>query len=213
MGPFVSLSPRRNRGWPWPEDSFGLTPVHGPDGWCRACGVPSKPQSGSLVLQRRGITVQGAWMPYWRYDVICLEADLASRIARRFRVDLIDVEWHASPPGRAAQILVPTVGARWFDHDELRDRVTAEHGRPGETCGRCGAMRWLPLGFAPVPPLTTLTLPPLLDVPEFAEHDVVASPEWFGDGMSAFRHILVRRELAETIVAAGPRDFRIVEPD
>ena len=40
---------------------------------------------------------------------------------------------------------------------------------------------------------------------------IAASPEWFGDGWSAFREILVRRELAELIVASSPRDFRIQE--
>ncbi len=72
--------------------------------------------------------------------------------------------------------------------------------------------RWLPLSFDPIPPMTTEVLPPVLDVREFDEFDVVASPEWFGDGCNAFRQILVRRELASTIVAASPRDFRIVEP-
>ena len=36
-------------------------------------------------------------------------------------------------------------------------------------------------------------------------HDVVASPEWFGDGWKAYREVLFRRELAELIVAANPR--------
>ena len=66
--------------------------------------------------------------------------------------------------------------------------------------------------FEPIPPLTKETLPPLRNAPAFEEFDVVASPEWFGDGWNAFRQILVRRELAAMIVAASPRDFRIVEP-
>lgn len=40
---------------------------------------------------------------------------------------------------------------------------------------------------------------------------VAASPEWFGDGCQAFRQIIVRRRLAEMMVEASPRDFRIQE--
>ena len=209
---FVELSAKRNRGWPWPEDSWGLTPMYGEGGWCRACGVPRRTQCGSLVLQRKSFKIHGAWLPYWQYDAICLEAGLADEIARRFRVELIDVEWHASSPGQARQIVAPTVGGAWFDADELRKRTVAAHGSPGATCATCGTWRWFPLAFEPIPPLTKETLSPLREVPEFEEFDVVASPEWFGDGWNAFRQILVRRELASMIVAASPRDFRIVEP-
>jgi hypothetical protein len=212
VGEFVELSPKRNRGWPWPEDSFGLTPMYGADGWCRSCGVPQRSQCGSLVLQRKSFKVHGAWMPNWQFDVICLDAALADEIAGKFRVDLMDVKWHASFPGQARQIIAPTVGRDWFDADQLRGRVLAEHGRSGAACAACGMWRWLPLAFEPLPPLTKESLPPLRDAPEFEEFDVIASPEWFGDGWVAFRQILVRRELASMIVAASPRDFRIVEP-
>jgi hypothetical protein len=209
---FVELSPKRNRGWPWPEDCWGLTPMYGEDGWCRSCGVPRRSQCGSLVLQRKSFKVHGAWMPYWQYDAICLEAALADEIAGRFRVDLIDVEWHASSAGHAKQIVAPTVGDVWFDPDELRKRALAQHGTPGAACPDCGMWRWLPLGFEPTLPGRKQVLPPLREVPEFEHFDVIASPEWFGDGMSAFRQILVRRDVASMISAASTRDFRIVEP-
>ena len=54
--------------------------------------------------------------------------------------------------------------------------------------------------------------PPLLDVPGLDAVDVAASPEWFGDGLKAFRLLLFRRELADVLVAASPRDFEIVTP-
>lgn len=38
--------------------------------------------------------------------------------------------------------------------------------------------------------------------------DVAASPEWFGDSRNAYRQIVVRRELAQLVVDASPRDFR-----
>src|SRR5215203_4829243 len=116
----------------------------------------------------------GAWVPYWQYDAICIESGLADEIAERFRVHLLDVEWHATPPGKARQIIAPQVGDRWFNPDQLRARLIARHGTPGAECAECGVWRWMPLGFAPVPPLTTEVLPPLLDVPEF--EDAMWSP-------------------------------------
>src|SRR5215207_801246 len=132
-----------------PEKSFGLTPMYGADGWCGSCSVPRHPQCGSLVLQRKSFKVHGAWTPYWQYDAICLEAGLADEIAGRFGVDLVDVEWHASSPGHARQIIAPAVGAAWFDPGQLRTRTVAQHGTPGAACAACGVWRWLSLEFEP----------------------------------------------------------------
>ena len=215
MTDLVDLQTKRNRGWPWPEDSFGLTPMYGENGWCHSCGVPRHEQTGSIVLQRKGFKTSGrAWIPNWQFDVLCVQRDLAEDLAGRFTVELRDVEWHPSAPCEASQIVAPVVGDAWFDYDELRERAIADHGTAGATCEECGVWRWMPMGFAPVPPLSDVTLPPLLDLPDLADVDVAASPEWFGDGMKAFRLLLLRRELAEIIVAASPRDFsRVVQPD
>lgn len=104
MEPLAALILRRNRGWAWPEDSFGLTPMYGEDGWCQACGVPQRPQSGNLVLQRKGFAqVRGAWAPNWRYDMICLEKGTAERIAQDHAIDLRPVSWPRTSPGEAMQ--------------------------------------------------------------------------------------------------------------
>jgi hypothetical protein len=212
MREFVELSLRRNRGWPWPEDSWGLTPMFGEDGWCRSCGVPRHGQTGNLVLQTEGLkSIAGAWTPNWRFDAICLERGLAQRIADSFRVELRDVRWPRKASGEVRQIVIPTVGEVWFDHRELRERLLRRHGSAGALCRQCGVWRWMPLAFSPVPPLTDDVLPPLLDLPGLHDVDVAASPEWFGDGRQAFLQILARRELAEIIVDASPRDFRIQE--
>lgn len=203
MTEFVELYMKRNRGWPWPEDSWGLTPMFGEAGWCHSCGVPTGPQTGSLVLQRKSMKVEGAWVPNWRFDAICLERSVADEAARRFRIDLLNIEWRGVSPGDAQQIVVPSVGDVWFDHDELREKTIARHGTAGAACADCGTWRWMPLPFGMLPPLRIT--PPLADV------DIVASPEWFGDGWKAFRQILVRRELAEFITAASPRDFKVQE--
>ena len=187
--------------------------MYGEDGWCRACGIPNRPQCGPLTLQRSGLTVSGAWTPYWVYGTICLTSALAEEVTGRFRVDLRDVAWPKTPAGDVRQIVVPVVGTRWFDPDELQERATARHGSAGARCKECGVWRWMPLGFAPVPQLGSEVLPAVLDVPELEDVDVAASPEWFGDGGKSFRELLVRREFAEMLVQASPRDFRIVEPE
>lgn len=206
MNDFAELTLRRNRGWPWPESSWGLTPMFGEDGWCHTCGVPRRPQSGSLVLERKGFAkgVEGVWVPNWQFDVICLERRLAEAVTQQFDVELRAVEWHGSAPGEAVQLVVPTVGAQWFDPDELRRAALAQHGTAGAECSECGVWRWMPLAFGSLPPLR---ITPTLG------HEVVvaASPEWFGDGHKAFRQILVRRGLAERIARASPRDFKVSE--
>lgn len=203
MSDFVDLEFRRNRGWPWPEDSSGRTPMFGVDGWCHACGVPQREQCGSMVLQRRGLTVAGVWVPNWRFDTICLERDIAVEVAARFRVELREVGWPVSSPGDAMQIVIPSTPQNWFDEEQLRARVVERHGSAGARCDVCGIWRWLPLTFG--------WLPPVLDPSALDGYDIVASPEWFGDGWSALRQILVRRELAEFLRAASPRDFVIGE--
>ena len=205
MSDFVELSLRRNRGWPWPEGSWGLTPMFGEHGWCHACGVPQRPQCGSLVLQRKGFTtgVEGAWVPNWQFDVICLDGKLGARVAKRFDVELLEVGWRGTSPGDAVQIVAPTVGDAWFDPDELRAATIARHGTDGARCSECGVWRWMPLDFTR---LARLRISPAL-----GDVDVAASPEWFGDGWQAFRQVLLRRPLAEMIAAASPRDFVVSE--
>lgn len=201
MTEYVQLYWKKNRGWPWPEDSWGLTPMFGEDGWCHSCGVPNREQTGSIILGRKGMKAEGAWVPYWRYDAICLAGDVAREVDARFDVELKDVEWHGASPGQAKQIVVPSWGEAWFDPEELKAKTIERHGRDGATCPECGVWRWLPLVFGMLPPLRIT--PPLGNV------DIAASPEWFGDGWKAFRQILVRRELAELIAAASPKDFKV----
>ena len=201
MTDFVQLYWKRNRGWPWPEDSWGLTPMFGEDGWCRSCGVPKRSQSGSLVLQRKGMKVEGAWVPNWQFDVICLEQRVAVEVAARFDIQTREVGWHPTSAGEATQIVVPTVGPAWFDPEELREATIARHGVDGATCPECGVWRWMPLTFG--------FLPPLRITHSLDDVAIAGSPEWFGDGKQAFRQILVRRDLAEPIAAASPRDFKV----
>ena len=201
MTEYVELYFKRNRGWPWPEASWGLTPMFGEDGWCPSCGVPKHSQTGSVVLQRKGMKVEGGWVPNWRFDVICVEKAVAEEAASSFELDVRQVDWHPTSAGEAFQIVVPTIGEAWFDPDELRDKAIERHGVAGATCSACGVWRWMPLAFGSLPPLRIT--PPLDDLA------IAASPEWFGDGWKAFRQILVRRELAELLAAASPKDFKV----
>lgn len=205
MTEFVALESLRNRGWP--DQNRYLNRMYGEDGWCPACGVPRHAQTGQLLLRRSGLTPSGAWMPYWVYDTICLDAGLAERVARQFEVDLRPVAWQRSAPGDAFQLVIPTLADSWFDSQELAERVMARHAKhydkPGAMCPECGVWRWLPL--------PTESLPPLRILPRVGEVPIAASPEWFGDGWNAFRQVLVRRDLAEMIVKESPRDFAMVE--
>lgn len=199
---FVQLYWKRNRGWPWPEASWGLDSMYGENGWCRSCGTPLHSQTGPMTLQRKGLApLTGAWVPNWRFDSICLERSVAERVTDDFTVELREVAWPRAAPGEAMQIVARSVGEAWFNHAELRDRAIARHGTAGAACSACGIWRWMPM--------TSGLLPALQFQEERAHMDVVASPEWFGDGCQSFRQILVRRELACMIAAESPRDFKV----
>lgn len=203
MNDYVEIVLRRNRGWPWPEDCWGLSPMFGEDGWCRACGVPRRSQSGSIVLQRNGLTVSGGWVPNWQFDVYCLVLPLADEAAERFGVDLHRV---MSPNGgelEARQIVIESSPVAWFDPADLTRLITSIHGEASKTCPECGVTRWMPVSMDILPK-------PAMAVFEDAP-SVVASPEWFGDGWRSYRQILWRRDVADFLLAASPRDFTLDE--
>ena len=204
MTDHVWLSLRRNRGWPWPEESWGLSPMFGEHGWCRSCGLPLVTQNGSIVLRPRGMAPEGAWVPNWRFDAICMEGSLAEIAGSQFDLETRQVEWRGAQLRNASQIVAPSVGQMWFDPDDLRQAAVSRHGVDGALCADCGTWRWMPLAFE--------QLPALQDIPGLEDVDIAASPEWFGDGMKSFRQILVRRKLAMLLVSGSPRDFSMVEP-
>lgn len=149
---FVQLELKRNRGWPWPEDSWGLDSMYGPDGWCRSCGIPLQEQTGPLTLRASGMSpVQGAWVPNWRFDTICVEATLAARLGSEYRLETRPVAWHRNVQGAAMQIIAPTIKPEWFDPDALRTAAVSRHGSAGKNCAECCVWRWLPLPLELLP--------------------------------------------------------------
>jgi len=66
MMDYAELALRRNRGWPWPEKSRGLTPMYDEDGWCDSCGMPNRAQWAARAAAERA--QQCKW---------CLGAELA----------------------------------------------------------------------------------------------------------------------------------------
>jgi hypothetical protein len=176
--------------------------MFGEDGWCRSCGTPNREQTGELVLQRRGLTATGAWMPNWRFDVLCLDHALAVKVSERFKVRLRDVRSPKDTDDALARQLVFTLtDAAWFDPTAVRSSAIERHGATGDTCAACGTWRW--------PPLTWKLLP--APAVEGFTHGAaaVASPEWFGSGCQSFRQTLLLRPLAELIASSSPREFTI----
>jgi hypothetical protein len=104
-----------------------------------------------------------------------------------------------SPPGEAQQVVIHSTAEHWCNPSELADRVSRVHGEASKTCEVCGVKRWLPVG------MDVLSWPP--GATFVGEPPVVASPEWFGDGKQSFRQILWRRDLADFLVEASPKDF------
>ncbi|MFZ9396221.1 MAG: hypothetical protein ACO25F_09205 [Erythrobacter sp.] len=204
MTDYVLLQLTRNRGLPWPEDSFGRTPLFGENGWCRTCGTPFAEQSGMLVLQARELgCVAGAWVPNWLFDVVCLEEGLAARLERQFGVETREI---LTPRGKrvpARQLVIPATPEPWYQPDALVNVLEARHGLAGERCDQCTTWRWRPLDESLLPP------------PRISERcgsiHAIASPERFGVGLRSFRQLLFSRPLALAILASGRTDFVLLE--
>ncbi|WP_341925949.1 hypothetical protein [Nocardioides psychrotolerans] len=203
MNNYVEIILRRNRGWPWPEDTWGLTPMYGEDGWCQSCGVPKHPQTGSIILQRKGLKIEGAWVPNWQFDVYCLAQSIADVVSERFGIGLRPVASVSEPAIGASQVVIESSVASWFDSADLNRLIAPIHGDASETCADCGVTRWMPVGMdvLPGPPESIVA----------AQPGVVASPEWFGAGKQSFRQILWRRDVADFLVSSSPKDFKVQE--
>lgn len=203
MSDYVEVALRRNRGWPWPDDSWGLTPMFGKDGWCSSCGTPSQPQTGPLVLRRQGLRVEGAWVPNWRFDVFCLAGSLVSEAESRFELRFCEI---VAPGGHeidARQIVIAPSLVAWFDPTDLVRLIMPIHGEALATCAACAVIRWMPVEMDVLPKPSPAAF--------VGEPPVLASPEWFGDGMQSFSQIVWRRDVADFLVAASPKDFKIRE--
>jgi hypothetical protein len=153
--------------------------------------------STTVTIYGQQVVVEGSVV-----DAVCLGKTISDEIATSFSLPVLPVNWHRTAPGEAVQIVAPTLGEAWFDHDELAQRVAARHGATGARCPACGTWRWYPLPPQELPPLR-VALP--------RDVDVAASPEWFGAGCRAFRELAFRRQLAEMIATASPRDFEVRE--
>lgn len=92
---------------------------------------------------------------------------------------------------------------RRFAVDVRLDLAVARHGVAGETCLSCGTWRWMPV--------PTSELPFVEDDAALGGVDAASSPEWFGAGHQSYRQMIFRRELAELLAEASPKDFKVLE--
>ncbi len=168
---FVALSSWFTSGWPWPDDSWGMSPVYGEDGWCRSCGVPKHEQTGSLVIRATKFPTSAFWTPNWMFDQLCVRLPDAQALLARHELRTMPVTTPKSRTDIVSLLPVVTESA-WFDASELGRAVAARHGHTGDRCEECGIWRWNSL------PLEQLPTPRLAHVAE--EVHLVSSPEWPG---------------------------------
>ena len=195
------LSSRFTSGWPWPDESWGMSPVYGADGWCRACGVPKHEQTGSLVMRASKFPTSAFWMPNWLFDRLCVRLPDALAVIDAYALRTLPVVKPKATTDVVSLLPVLTQSP-WFDASALARAVGARHGHTGSRCDACGVWRWFPLPFDELPD------PGLAHVAD--DVHLVSSPEWFGDGMSARREIRARRPLAEALAALNPRVWKLL---
>jgi hypothetical protein len=146
-------------------------------------------------------------MPNWRFDSYCVSADLAKQVAEKFSVPLRAVHKPRTGPTTAMQLLLTCTSSNWHWSGDLSRAALRRHSRfsaekTGSQCPVCRVWKWLPVSEDEVP-----TIAGALN----STADLIASPEWFGDGRAAFRHVAFRRGLAELLHGASPRNWDIRE--
>lgn len=205
---WVALTTRFTPGWPWPENSYGMDPRYGEDGWCRGCGTPLREQVGPLTIHGSKFPSSPVWMPNWTGDVVCVSAEVAAEIQRRLAVQLRDVHTPRQGATGAMQVIPSVTRGDWYDRDDLAKAIVARHGRwngdqIGNTCESCDRWKWLPISDDEA----TIRSSSLND----DLGDVIASPEDFGDGLNSFKHLLFKRPLGAFLAAAHPKHWSVVE--
>ena len=178
--------------------------MYGEHGFCEECGIALHEQTGDLVLKPSTTPRDGAWVTHWRF-VTCVSSAALATLTAAESLKTRPVQWTGSRKVAAQQLLPTVMAGDMFDHDELRRRITARHGKPGNVCQACGRWKWLPLGLESVLPAPREGFDPQ-GLP------VVASREIFGDGRVNYREELWRRDVADEFRALSPRVFYIVEP-
>lgn len=169
--------------------------------------MPLVEQTGPLFVQGSKFPSAEVWMPNWLFDVVCVSAQLAASLVERFALDLREVHKPRTGPAGAMQMLPTRTAEAWHRPDELAQAIRARHSedtgeRTGSTCPQCRHWRWLPVGEQEAPVRAGSVA---------STSDLIASPEVFGSGLGCFRHLLFRRALGETLVAASPRNWDLVE--
>lgn len=202
-GDYVGLTSRFTSGWPWPDDSWGLDPMYGADGWCHTCGTPNREQTGRLVLKASGLPKGPFWMPNWRFNALCVRLPEASNVIDRFALATMPVHTPRSTDTNIVQLLPANTPTPWYDPTRLTELAAARHGRPGNRCPTCQTWRWYPLPQHELPSASPDALS--------GGWPFIASPEWFGDGCQAFHQLLIRRNLAHALVALDPKTWSVEE--
>lgn len=205
---WVSLTTKFTPGWPWPEDSYGMDPRFGADGWCRGCGTPFHEQTGPLTIQGSKFPTSPVWMPNWSFDVVCVSAEVAAEVVGRFDVRLRPVHKPHQGPTDTMQILPAVTQRDWYDSAALSLAVRERHRRfsgeqTGSACVVCGRWKWLPVSEEDAP-IRASSL-------DGTFGDVLASPEDFGDGLKSFKQLLFSRPLGEFLASAHPKSWSVVD--
>lgn len=201
------LETLRHRTWPSPKSNVArmLDSRYGVGNWCLACGVPSAGSTNCVTLLSEGKTWAGAWVPNLLYDVYCADATSWRELAGGADVEIGEIRWQGVDGGSAIHIVPELTEESFLDPTALTEATVAVHGTPGEACAVCGVFKWFGLPFdSPGMALSR--------VPSEREGLALASAEWFGAGLNAFRVILFQGALAEAVARSNPMDFVHVSP-
>lgn len=189
---WVRLTPNFEQGYPQPEETWVTNPINYAN-YCRQCGTFE--QETSFRLKREPTLGKNDFMTlYWTYAVFCTPTVPSElRVHQIHGYELWDAIIHGTnqPSKKVSQLFVPHVaGPGLVRVDDLR-RVT---------CPLCGVTKYFP-HMRGVMYLKRKAITPGLDM--------MQTHEWFGDGHSAYREVLISNRVAHLIVENGWRGVRL----
>jgi hypothetical protein len=171
-------------GYPQPEDDFGYRRVtyDGSVG-CMACGVGLRQVAPFRMRAEPKWGRRGVMQLHWVSDEFFVRPAVWSTVFEPFGSTCRPV---LGPRGDELATVVQLVV------DDEVDVVV--DGLPRERCGRCGEWKFLPVERGPSPALAAEPSRP-----------VARSRQWFGSGGSAYRMVVVSRDVRRALLDAMVR--------
>lgn len=181
---WLALPAQFHQGYPQPdEDEFGYREAtYDLTEFCDQCGIGLRQRAPFQMKGEPGWGRGGVMQLNWVFDEFFVTPAVWASIFDPYVASQAVTNRSGIPLETVTQLVV----------DELVPLDVA--GQASETCGRCGRLKYLPIVRGPIPRPASRP-----------SSNMFKSAQWFGSGASAWRAVIVSRELGRAIRSSGIR--------